>query len=91
MKTPAHHEPVWGSGSRAPDGSGPAETISTIIARGDAGLMSENRRLEKLVGAARDVLERRISLLVVHPTPEAGPKAERGRLAGVRLVGAYGG
>ena len=70
MKTPAHHEPVWGSGSRAPDGSGPAETISTIIARGDAGLMSENRRLEKLVGAARDVLERRIRLSVVHPTPK---------------------
>ena len=53
--------------------------------------MSENRRIENLVGAARDVLERRISLLSPAAHPEAGPKAERGRLSGVRLVGAYGG
>ena len=32
--------------------------------------MSENRRIEKLVGAARDLLERRIRLPVVHPTPK---------------------
>jgi hypothetical protein len=46
-----------------------ARPHSTKTHRSAEALISGNRRIEKLVGAARDLLERRISLLVLHPIP----------------------